>query len=79
VRPVPALLAEDSDREWLSSLFDAFTRTEQDLDTILAWKTRRQAKAREAGLATRIRRAVASATSPGRRLEDFFGKIGEAT
>jgi hypothetical protein len=72
-------LTEDSDREWLSSLFDAFTRSEPDLDTILAWKTRRQAKAREAGLATRIRRTVVSAASPGRRMEDLFRKVGEAT
>ena len=73
-----ASFSEDSDREWLSSLFDAFTRTEPDLDTILAWKAGRVAKAREAGLATRIRRTVASATSPGRRLEDFFRTPGEA-
>ena len=71
--------AEDSDREWLSSLFDAFTRTEPDLDTILAWKAGRVAKAREAGLAARLRRTVASATSPGKRLEDFFWRPGEAS
>jgi hypothetical protein len=48
------------DRQWLSSLFDAFARTERDLDTILAWKTRRMAKAREASLTSRIRRTSTS-------------------
>ena len=67
---------EDSDREWLSSLFDAFEKTERDLDTLVAWRTRRIAKAREAGLSTRIRRTVATVPSSGRRLEDLFRDFG---
>lgn len=66
---------EDSDREWLSSLFHAFEKNERDLDTLVAWRTRRITKAREAGLSTRIRRTVASALSPGRRLEDLFLRL----
>ena len=67
---------EDFDREWLSSLFDAFERTERDLDTLVAWRTRRTAKAREAGLSTFIRRNLATSPSPGRRLEDFSQGFG---
>jgi hypothetical protein len=67
---------EDSDREWLSSLFDAFDRSERDLDTLVAQRTRRMAKAREAGLSTRIRRSIVSAISPGRRMEDLFQGFG---
>jgi hypothetical protein len=67
---------EDPDREWLSSLFNAFDRTDRDLDTLVAWRTRRIAKLREAGLSTRIRRTGATAPSPGRRLEDLFRDLG---
>jgi hypothetical protein len=66
---------DDPDREWLTSLFDAFSRSERDLDTILAWKTRRMAKAREVGLTARIRRTVAS--SPWGRPGGLLGNAGE--
>jgi hypothetical protein len=67
---------EDSDREWLTSLFNAFDRNGRDLDTLLAWRTRRILKAREAGLSTRIRRTIALTPSPRRRLEDLFRRFG---
>lgn len=67
---------EDSDREWLSSLFNAFDRNDRDLDTLVAWRTRRILKAREAGLSTRIRRTIAITPSPRRRLEDLFRRFG---
>ena len=65
----------ESDREWLTSLFDAFTRTDRNLDTILSWKNRRLAKAREVGLTARIRRTVA--TAPWGRPEGLLGTTGE--
>jgi hypothetical protein len=78
-RSAPAAVpySEESDREWLTSLFDAFTNPDRDLDSMLAWKTRRLAKARETGLTARIRRTVASA--PWGRPGGLMGTSGEPT
>jgi len=74
LRAVPAV--EDPDREWLSSLFDAFSRNERDLDTLVAWRTKRITRARVVSPATRVPRSVPAMLSPGRRLEDLFRKVG---
>ena len=68
-------VAEDTDREWLSSLFDAFSRNDRDLDTLVAWRTKRITRARVVSPATRVPRSAAAVPSPGRRLEDLFRKF----
>jgi len=49
-------ISDEADRAWLSALFDSFSALPADLETLLAWRTKRSLSARPPGM-FRLRRA----------------------
>jgi len=55
-------ISDDADRAWLSALFDSFSAVSTDLESLLAWRTKRSLTARPPG-AFRLRRAQVAPAS----------------